>query len=1004
MRLHALSVTAFGPFAGTVEVDFDELASDGLFLLSGPTGSGKTSILDAVCFALYGDVPGDRGSAKRLRSDQAAPGVAPEVTMEFTVRARRFRISRSPQWTRPKKRGTGSTTEQAHVVCAEFVDGSWVPLSNRLDESGHLITGLLGMNMAQFCQVALLPQGQFQGFLRARSEERHALLQRLFATDRFEQIERWLRDHARSLRREVGENEVALGRAISRLEEAADSPAPEELGETLDWLTAEIERSHGASQEAAEALAVAASDRGAADAALSSARELWRRQQLGAEAQRTLTALAAEEPEHRERVEAREAAQRAAVVLPLLRVAAEARVAQSRHESSVESALVEAVRLRDAAYESQYLHDDGGLPFDDVDALALLLVPAEERLREVEALVPLASEVAGLNPQISDLDAELVALAAAVERATAEAEAVPEERARLEKALQEAAAEADRVVVLRAEADALGVRHQAAQRLLTRREELARAEAGERAATEQLFAAKEAWISAQESRLHGMAAELAAALASGDACPVCGSGDHPDPAKTAPGTATVDEVKAARSRVDDAELVRATAESELRSLSADVARLAEAAGDATVAKLNDLLRLTTDRLKAAEAAAARIDGTRRALEAVTNAQEAVGARIAEITNERTAVAATRTTLDTRRLHLVEQLGPRAGEPRLLQSLRAQQRLGSELVAAVTTALRHRDRLVAATASVQRADAELRATASAQRFASPQDAASAALGAAELHALDVAIADVESRRQAAQTTLALRDVVAALGEAEPELAELAAAAGQAQVREAEAIRTETGARRRCERVKALAVDVRGAFDELAPRRQAAQLAAELAAMVEGKSVNNPLRMRLSAYVLSWRLTQVVEAANERLGQMSDGRYLLEHTEQRGAHESRGGLSLVVRDGWSGEARDPATLSGGETFVVSLALALGLADVVAGEAGGTELDTLFVDEGFGSLDAETLDDVMDTLDALREGGRVVGVVSHVDQMRHRIPRQLRLTKTRAGSTLEVSYLTA
>jgi exonuclease SbcC len=158
------------------------------------------------------------------------------------------------------------------------------------------------------------------------------------------------------------------------------------------------------------------------------------------------------------------------------------------------------------------------------------------------------------------------------------------------------------------------------------------------------------------------------------------------------------------------------------------------------------------------------------------------------------------------------------------------------------------------------------------------------------------------------------------------------------------------------------------------------------------------MRLSAYVLAHRLAQVVDAANLRLATMSDQRYSLEHTGRRGAGESRGGLSLLVRDDWSGECRDPATLSGGETFVVSLALALGLADVITQEAGGADLDTLFVDEGFGSLDADTLDDVMDTLDSLRDGGRVVGVVSHVAELQTRIPTQLRVLKHRSGSRVE------
>ncbi len=184
----------------------------------------------------------------------------------------------------------------------------------------------------------------------------------------------------------------------------------------------------------------------------------------------------------------------------------------------------------------------------------------------------------------------------------------------------------------------------------------------------------------------------------------------------------------------------------------------------------------------------------------------------------------------------------------------------------------------------------------------------------------------------------------------------------------------------------------------PARDALEVADRLTSLVDGTSPDNRLKMRLSGYVLAFRLRQVVAAANERLVAMTDHRYRLEHSDDRGAGEARGGLSLRVRDDWSGETRDPVTLSGGETFVVSLALALGLADVIAHEAGGSELDTLFVDEGFGSLDADTLDDVMDTLDSLRDGGRVVGVVSHVAELRDRIPTQLHVRKQRSGSTVD------
>ena len=174
MRLHSLEIEAFGPFAAPAHVDFDELSEAGLFLLSGATGAGKSSVLDAVCFALYGDVPGDRSAAKRLRCDQADPAAVPRVTLEATLSGRRFRVVRSPAWERPKRRGAGTTVQQSSVTISELVgepdERHWQPLSSRLDETGDLVTRLVGMNLPQFTQVAMLPQGRFQAFLRAKSE------------------------------------------------------------------------------------------------------------------------------------------------------------------------------------------------------------------------------------------------------------------------------------------------------------------------------------------------------------------------------------------------------------------------------------------------------------------------------------------------------------------------------------------------------------------------------------------------------------------------------------------------------------------------------------------------------------------------------------------------------------------------------------------------------------------------------------------------------------------
>jgi exonuclease SbcC len=287
-------------------------------------------------------------------------------------------------------------------------------------------------------------------------------------------------------------------------------------------------------------------------------------------------------------------------------------------------------------------------------------------------------------------------------------------------------------------------------------------------------------------------------------------------------------------------------------------------------------------------------------------------------------------------------------------------------------------------------------ASAAGFATTADALAAVLDEAALDALEARVRDRERREHHVATVLADPEVAAA-GDA-PDLDRLTVeheAAGHAHTERAGELRVAEDA---LTRLATRSRELDAALQEWAPVRAEHALVRSLAELVEGKGADNSRQMRLSAYVLASRLGQVVAAANERLARMMDQRYVLEHTDQRAVGDRRGGLSLAVRDQWTDERRDPVTLSGGETFVVSLALALGLADVVTAESGGTRIDTLFVDEGFGSLDADTLEQVMDTLDQLREGGRAVGLVSHVAEMRHRVPAQLRVVKGRAGSRLQ------
>ncbi|WP_234551801.1 AAA family ATPase, partial [Streptomyces sp. MH192] len=230
MRLHRLDITAFGPFGDTQSVDFDALSAAGLFLLHGPTGAGKTSVLDAVCYALYGAVPGARqsGQGLTLRSDHAPPGTRTEVRLELTVAGRRLEVTRQPPWARPKKRGTGTTTDKAQSWLREYDTqaAAWKDLSRSHQEIGEEITQLLGMSREQFCQVVLLPQGDFARFLRADAEARGKLLGRLFDTRRFADVEKRLAELRRAAEADVRQGDAALLADAHRMQQAAGEGVP----------------------------------------------------------------------------------------------------------------------------------------------------------------------------------------------------------------------------------------------------------------------------------------------------------------------------------------------------------------------------------------------------------------------------------------------------------------------------------------------------------------------------------------------------------------------------------------------------------------------------------------------------------------------------------------------------------------------------------------------------------------------------------------------------------
>ena len=991
MRLHHLDIVGFGPFADQVRIDFDTLSDAGLFLLTGPTGAGKSSVLDAICFALYGDVPGDRATAKRLRSDHAGPDVVPRVVLEATLSGRRFRIDRSPAWTRPKKRGSGTTTEQARVVISERRTGdpgsgeaadTWHPLSTRLDETGHLVTRLVGMTLPQFCQVALLPQGRFQAFLRARSEERHALLQQVFQTGRFDRTERWLRDRRVELRRAGEAHQRTVGDLVSRVSEVGGVPAPDEWHSDpallRDWIheltTSAVAASleQAVEVEAASAAEIAASDASAAGI------ELAGRRATHAAARRAWEALEAASREHASRKRRADTARRAAGVLPLHELAVQARADVADLERQTVAARDSLVAmLGSEALDEQQI--------------------AEHQRAATRTLTDIA-RVRPLQRQVLDLERKLARAARSREETGAQLARVQERASEVPPALESTASvlAAAREAVVAADAldrdlEVLRSRVRAARSAEALAARLATAERALAEATQTRLLARETLVGIREQRLDGMAAEIARKLAVGASCPVCGSADHPHPASPAPDAPDEAAEREARREVDDLEVVVEAHAQQVRGLETQLATALAESGDAVehllVQEEETLARLDRTRAQAAtvEALAAQVTALEAEQQALTDERAALTATAGQ---QDTELAALTSRVETLREQVAAVLPDDCDLESLTTFHQRVEALGRQH--ADTSAELARARATA-TATQEAADE----VAAAAGFETSAAAASAWLTDADLASLEHAIERHEREVARVSDLLADEELVRSAEVEPPDLEALAQAHHRAKEQAASARQKDMVLRDRGRRLGGLSEEMDEAVTAWLPLRGELDLVTDLAGLVEGKHPDNRFQMRLSAYVLAHRLGQVVEAANLRLASMSDQRYSLVHTGQRGAGETRGGLSLLVRDDWTGESRDPATLSGGETFVVSLALALGLADVITGEAGGTDLDTLFVDEGFGSLDSETLEDVMDTLDTLRDGGRVVGVVSHVPELQTRIPTQLRVHRGRHGS---------
>ncbi len=863
---------AFGPYAGETVIDFEKLQGRHLFLICGPTGAGKTTILDAMCYALYGKTSGDR-TGEKMRSDYADSSERTEVIFDFMLGDKTYRATRSPAQMVDKKRGSGQTLAAMQASLSELEDGKEInTLRTGIEEAAGK---LIGLNADQFCQVILLPQGDFRKLLVAKADEREAILKQLFKTQRFSEFKDRLKDRLDAKVREKMEKQTREDQILSTAG-AADE-------KQLASIVEEAEKS------------------------LQEAVETTRKQE-------------------KESNEFREVYQKETALMG--------------HFTELDKAL-----KQDAALKNE-----------------------EGRMKEMEASLSLIRSARELAPYFDQLDGitrEGRQEAQKLKTAKADMETYARLNETLEKRIQELDAmkekrEEERKTALKMQdlvpkAKLYGAAVQAlknAQNALSRaEEETKRLQASAEAARKARDAQKGKADAVRKSYIDGQAFLLAEGLEDGVPCPVCGAIHHPAPARGGDHVAKAEDVERAQKEYERASAAydRANDAKEKHSTGAYAKAVSDhAKADAQMKTLEEIPEAYRDP-KFLEMESTRLLADIRKWE---QDKETAAAQLRKAGADLSASQAACRNAEERREELVKKY--RETESVLKE---ASDKAGFQSLDECKEWYKKKDTEESVRKTLEQYRADRKSTE--ERIKAEEQ---------------------ETAGKERPDMLALNEKSKALQDQLKKASERAAALKE---------RTET--------LQKAVSDARAIEKELEDLRKEEGLIRGLYDLTSGKKT----RITLERYVLGTLLDDVANAANLRLLSMSRRRYSLHRmTDESGL--GKGGLSLEVSDTFTGRSRPANTLSGGETFLASLSLALGLADVVQSRQGGVRLDTMFIDEGFGTLDPDSLNSAMNTLIDLQNTGRMVGIISHVPELEERIDARLRVTPAEKGSKAEFEII--
>lgn len=1035
MRILRLTMDAVGPFPGHEVIDFEAFSDAGRFLLSGPTGAGKSTIIDAIVFALYGKVSGGRDSSdSRIRSRYASEQAKTEVELIFSTSSGNYKVRRQPAYERVKKNGKGVTKQNAKAWLFKL-DEQLREVSEPLTKTsdvGTEITRIVGLSREQFTQTVVLPQGKFAQFLRSTSKDRQDLLQELFGTAIFEDLQLDLVERARKVKKNQEALDATLranlGVLASLLDEAPQldparclvyEPVPEVDCEfnplETAWdsrfkpLTPWLEHNQRCANLEVSALREQ-EDKLRSDFAYQ--RDLAARQERYLALTKEHEQLVAQGPAQRQRLAQIQALQALSDLKPW-------------HEQLKQAQDQQAVAQRQLS-----------------QALALEQLESDERAQAVlqpldyrgaQALsVQLTAQVAALSPQV-ELEAGLAGRRRDLQTKTQAHESasakLAQGRERENQLPTQIASKQELLEQLNEQAATLPTaqlaQEQAAQTLKLAKAHEQLVKDHQRARKLQQLVALELKQASQrhkhmlEQWLSQSALNLAQNLVAGEPCPVCGATEHPAPATQGGENISQEQLDQALEKVNEVQgelsqaservtklaaqleaqpcqLSPAQAREQLQEAKAALAAAQQASEQASsckaqIAKLNGQLEaLRADN----QAAQARLAGDAKEIQLLG---EKIDADAASLSCEGFESVAAKVEYLSQLAAALEQLANAAQELDQCKK-RAQQAADSFAVQWAQASANFADHSAKPAAPAPTDPAETGPTQAEPTqdtsVANVQDGYAQAcqdFAGLDLDALKATSASYEKSLSINQAALAELEGIELTP---PPLEQTQGQLGQAQAK-TQACQTYAST------WQAFAGQVNAQLAKLnellARRSKASDKDGQLLALASAANGDNQARLTLSAWVLQAHFHQVLVFANERLGVIGAGRYeLINVDSEEDTRQQKQGLGLAVVDHLSGTTRSPRTLSGGESFYVSLALALALADVVATQNGGIEMNTLFIDEGFGSLDEGTLAEVMDVLGALHSGGRVVGIVSHVSELKRAIPAAVEVRPLLGGGS--------